>query len=186
VSRPKQRLAGWTLLAGGLFRASAPARAAAAEPRALRVAATWSTSGGRRTLSISPCGDLTYRESDSWKRAKGLPDVVLHGRLTPGGISALAARIEAARFMTLPSDVSTPPFLVDEPEAIVEVWMGIRRHRVRASGLRRATGPDALCFRELWDWINAIAPVDAGAEPVERLSGAASVRPGRDQPSVFQ
>jgi hypothetical protein len=77
-------------------------------------------------------------------------------------MEAVAAKVRGTSFMKLPSDLSVPPYFADEPTAIVEVVVAGNSHRVQASGLARARDSDALCFRDLWNLINELAPIDGG------------------------
>jgi hypothetical protein len=41
---------------------------------------------------------------------------------------------------------------------VIEVSIDGRHHRVMASGLDRATSPEALCFRDLWNSVSQYLP----------------------------
>ena len=116
------------------------------------------TNVSRRTLLIASSGIIAFTESSFCRSIQGLDNVPLIGNLTEDQVANLLTAVKQSRFMELPDDVSSPPFYVDESAKIIEVSMNGRRHRVMASGLDRAESPEALCFRDLWNFLSRYLP----------------------------
>jgi len=136
---------------GALALLVVPSLCAGGEPAAEPwVAASIVSNGGGRWIEISREGDLRTREWSFCRAMRGEEDAVEAGHLSEQRRTELREAIEASRFWKMPEDLSSPPFFVDEPSVSIEVSRADRTHRVRASGLERATSPDALAFRGVW------------------------------------
>lgn len=124
----------------------------------LSIEASAVTNVSRRTVFIASSGIIAFTEFSFCRSIQGLANVPLTGKLSEGQVNCLLTAVEKSRFMQLPDDVSSPPFYVDEPARVIVVSIGGRRHRVMASGLDRATSPEALCFRDLWNVLSQYFP----------------------------
>jgi hypothetical protein len=116
------------------------------------------TNVSRQTVLISSSGIIVFTESSFCRSIQGVDNVPLTGSLSRDQLKSLLVAVEESRFMQLPDDVSSPPFFVDEPARVIVVSIDGRRHRVTASGLDRATSPEALCFRDLWSSVSQYLP----------------------------
>ena len=115
------------------------------------------TNVSRQTVLIASSG-IIVTESSFCRSIQGVDNVPLTGNLSRDQLKSLLVAVEESQFMQLPDDVSSPPFYVDEAARVIEVSIDGRHHRVMASGLDRATSPEALCFRDLWSSLSRYLP----------------------------